>query len=80
MKTSKRLIALALSLVLCLSLLAGCGNKDTGGDEGKPGDTGSSDFTDQGSLVVGDQGGEDAEFQKEPVSYIHLTLPTIQSV
>lgn len=69
MNTSKRLIAMILSLVLCLGLLAGCGGSDSGGSSDKDTQTSSNssseNFTGQDSLKVEDNAAEDAEYQKE---------------
>lgn len=72
MKRTKRLLALALSLLLCFGLLAGCGgNSDQGKtnpteNPGKTDDNQSgTNFTEQGSLDVKGSDDENAEYQKE---------------
>ena len=56
MRKTKKLIGAALSVALCASMLAGCGNKETGNEKENGTETKNETTTETGkkTMVIGD--------------------------
>ena len=63
----KKLIAIIVGMMLCAELLGGCGNKNINKDNI------TTDTAEESKQ-------QDSNKKQEPVSYTHLTLPTILRV